>query len=255
MVIFTAITAKLLPIGNPYTINALDPRAAPSLSHLFGSDDLGRSQLTRAIYGARVSLSVGALVTVISALVGGCLGIVAGYFRGWTENLIMGACDILIAFPALILAFALTAVLGGTFENVVIIIALIAIPVFARVTRSQTLSLRNGEFVRASVALGAKTRRILAMEIAPNVLPTVVTYGIIVFAFAIVVEGALDFLGLGIPPPTPTWGGMIAAGQADIATSAYQSLIPAGVMFVTILSLNVVAEWLSGWFASRTGGR
>jgi peptide/nickel transport system permease protein len=254
VVILAAITAKILPIPSPYAINALDPRAAPSLSNLFGTDDLGRSELSRAIYGARVSLSVGALVTVISAVIGGGLGVVAGYFRGWTENLIMSACDILIAFPALILAFALTAVLGGTFQNVVIVITLIAIPVVARVTRSQTLSLRNREFVRASEALGARTRRILVLEIAPNVLPTVVTYGIIVFAFAIVIEGALDFLGLGIPPPTPTWGGMIAAGQVDIVTSPYQSLIPAAVMFVTILSLNVVAERLSAWFASRTGG-
>lgn len=254
IVVLAAVFAGLLPLHSPQAVDPVHARAPSSFAHLFGTDDLGRDLLARSIYGARISMSVGALVMIISCVIGGGLGVVAGYFRGWVENVVMGAGDALIAFPALILAFALSAFLGANFENVVAIIAILAIPVVARVTRSQTLSLRTREFVLAAEALGAKTKRILLLEIAPNVLPTLVTYGLIVFAFSIVVEGVLGFLGIGIPPPTPTWGGMIAAGQPEIATSPHQSLIPAAVMFTTILALNVVAEWLGGWF-ERSGSR
>lgn len=251
LLIGAAIFAGVLPLQDPQAPDPYAPRAGFSTAHLLGTDQLGRDLLSRAVHGARVSLLVAFSATALAALVGGLLGLIAGYVRGLTETLIMGLVDILLAFPALILALSLTSFLGASVQNVIIAIGVLAVPSFARVVRAQTLSLTTREFVRAARSLGASHTRILAFELTPNLLPAVFAYGLVVVAIAIVIEGTLSFLGLGVPAPTPSWGSMISAGTGDLASSPAISLVPAAVMFVSVLAINVVAEWLQQRYEPR----
>ena len=246
--IFVAIFANLLPIQNPMTTNLLSSYQAPSWVHWFGTDQLGRDQFARVVFGARVSLTVGFSATAIAAIIGGVGGLVGGYLRRATDTLIMGLMDVLLAFPAFVMALALTSFLGASIRNVIIAIAILAIPVFARLTRSLTLSLSQRDFVQVARTLGTPTWRILAFEIAPNLATTLIAFIPLVVAIAIVIEGSLSFLGVGVPPPTPTWGTMISQGQANFTSAPYMTLLPAAVMFVTILALNAVGRWLNSRF-------
>ena len=243
-----ALLANVLPIDDPLELDPDATRTGPSREHFLGADQLGRDLLAQIVHGARVSLLVGLAATGVAVLVGGSMGLVAGFLRGRVETLIMAVVDIMLSIPALILAIALTAFLGASLRNIILAIAILAVPAFARVSRAQTLSVSEREFVRAARSLGAGRARIVALEVTPNVAPSVLSYGLVIVAVAIVVEGALSFLGLGVPPPRPTWGGMIAAGKNDLSSSPHISLIPAGVMFLTILSLNVVGEKLARRF-------
>lgn len=244
MVVLAALLADLLPLPDPLAIGLGGSRQPPGSEFWFGTDRLGRDLFTRVVYGARISLVVGMLATLLGALIGTTLGLLAGYLRKGTETVIMGGIDLLLAFPALILALALTSFLGASVRNVIIAIGILTIPTFARIVRAQTLSLSRREFVRAARTLGATDRRILGVELLPNVLPTVLTYGLIVMAIAIVVEGALSFLGLGVPPPTPTWGGMIADGRGDLRVAPHMAMLPSAAMFLTVFSFNVLGERL-----------
>jgi len=248
---FGAIFADILPLDDPLAIDGAASRSGPSWDHLLGADQLGRDQLSRIVHGARVSLVVGFVATALAGLVGGTFGVVAGFFRGRVEALTMAIVDIMLSIPALILAITLTAFLGASLRNVIAAIAILAVPAFARMSRAQTLSIAEREFVRAARSLGVRRSRILLFEVTPNIAPSVLAYGLVIVALAIVVEGSLSFLGLGVPPPRPTWGGMISAGQSELNTAAHISLIPASVMFVTILSLNVVGEKLRRRFDVR----
>jgi peptide/nickel transport system permease protein len=244
--VLAAATAAVLPIADPLALHPSDAFAAPGRGHWFGADQLGRDQFSRVVYGARVSLTVGITASVLAAVVGGALGLISGYFGGFTENAIMGVVDILLAFPALILALSLTAFLGASVRNVITAIAVLAVPAFVRVTRSVTKSLATRDFVQAAQVLGGSHWRIITRELAPNVFPTVLAYTLVTIAIAMVVEGALSFLGLGVPPPDPTWGTMIAANKGQLATAPYLALIPAGVLLLTVLALNVLGERLQG---------
>lgn len=253
IVIFMAVFANVLPFDDPLE---LDPsptaaRSGFSSDHLLGADQLGRDLLSRVAHGARVSLLVGFVATGFAVAIGGTMGLVAGFFRGKVETLIMAAVDIMLSVPALILAIALTAFLGASLRNVILAIAILAVPAFARMSRAQALSVSEREFVRAARSLGARRSRILLFEVAPNIAPSILAYGLIIVAVAIVVEGSLSFLGLGVPPPDPTWGGMISAGKDDLGSSPHISLVPAAVMFVTILALNVAGEKLRRRFDVR----
>jgi len=241
-----AAFASVLPIADPLALHPSNGFAPPGPGHWFGTDQLGRDQFSRVIYGARVSLTVGLTASALAAVVGGTLGLVAGYSGRFTESAIMGVVDILLAFPALILALSLTAFLGASVRNVITAIAVLAVPAFARVTRSVTKSLATRDFVQAARVLGASHRRIIARELAPNVFPTVLAYTLVTIAIAMVVEGSLSFLGLGVPPPAPTWGTMIAANKGQLANAPYLALIPAGVLLLTVLALNVLGERLRG---------
>jgi peptide/nickel transport system permease protein len=251
LLVGAAIFAGLLPIPDPQAPDAFAPRSGITGAHLLGTDQLGRDTLSRVIYGARVSLVVASTATVLAAVVGSLMGLLAGYARGITETLIMGFVDIMLAFPALILALSLTSFLGASERNVIIAIAVLAVPSFARVVRAQTLSLTQREYVRAARSLGAGRVRILAFELTPNLMPAIFAYALVVVAIAIVIEGTLSFLGLGVPAPTPSWGGMIAAGTNDLATAPLICLVPAVVMFITVMAINIVAEWLQARFEPR----
>lgn len=250
-----AILADLLPLADPLRPNPRRAAAVPGFHHWFGTDALGRDMFARVVFGARTSLFVAFTSVVVAASIGCVLGFVAGYLRGRVTSVIMGVLDIMLAFPALILALALTTFLGPGAKNVVLAISFVAIPIFGRLARAQTLSYRQRDFVTASLASGASSARTLFVEIVPNVAPPIIAFALVFAAVAIVIEGGLSFLGLGVPPPNPSWGGMIAAGQARLDRAPHISLIPAVVMFVTVLSLNTVGETIRSYFHDADRGR
>jgi peptide/nickel transport system permease protein len=245
VVILAAALANVLPIQNPSAIHALASYQAPSAAHWFGTDQLGRDQFARVVYGARISLIVGFSATAIAALAGTALGLVGGYLQGVTDTVVMGLMDVLLAFPGIVVALALTSFLGPSVRNVILAIAVLSLPVFARLTRSVGLSLAQREFVQVARTLGTPAWRIITFELGPNVAGAVLAFVPVMVAVSILIEGTLSFLGIGVPPPTPTWGTMIAQGESVFATSSYMSLLPAAVMFLTILALNTVGRRLS----------
>lgn len=244
LIVLAAVLADVLPLLEPNALDATAGRQGPSAAHWLGADMLGRDILSRIVYGARTSLIVGVVATLLSGVVGLTLGLISGYFKSLTETLAMGAMDILLSFPALVLAIALTAVLGAGVGNVIVAIAILALPAFARISRAETLTYAGREFVKAARSLGAKHTRIILREITPNVLPTVAAYGFVIIAVAIVVEGSLSFLGLGVPVETPTWGGMIAHGRSVLEPHPHISFFPAAAMFLTVLALNTIGDKL-----------
>ncbi|MFL6792282.1 MAG: ABC transporter permease, partial [Bradyrhizobium sp.] len=196
-----AILADVLPLPSPTEMDMLERRASFSTLHWLGTDGLGRDELSRLIYGARISLVVGLCAPVIGLIIGGALGMLAGYFRGRFETLVVGSMDVLLAFPPLILTLAVTAYLGQSLLNLTCILSVLGIPAFMRVARASTLTLARREFVIAAQALGATHTRILLRELLPNVLLPLLAFFLLAVAVIIVVEGALSFLGLGVPPP------------------------------------------------------
>ena len=252
LVILAAIFASLLPLKNPDSLVAI-PRMGPSMHYPLGTDDLGRDVLSRVVYGARVSMIVGFSSIAFGLLVGGTLGLIAGYYKGRIGRIIMGCMDVLLAFPALVFALALISFLGQNLRNVVIAIGVLSVAPIARLIRASTLTFSEREFVVAARALGAKDFRIITREILPNVAVPTLSYSLVAVAVAIVAEGGLAFLGLSVRPPTPSWGGMINEGRTYLAHAAYMSLIPAGVLFVTVLAFNFVGDSLRSRFDPRRG--
>jgi peptide/nickel transport system permease protein len=209
IVVFSALAADLLPLGDPAKISLLQRRQPPSALHLFGTDHLGRDMLARVVYGTRASLSVGLISAFLGLLVGGALGLLAGYFRGRLETLTMATMDVLLAFPPIVLALAIIAYLGQSLVNLTLTLALLSVPAATRVARAATLAFSAREFVLAARALGASHVRVMLRELLPNVLLPLGVYSLIVVAVLIVGEGLLSFLGLGVPPPMPSWGSMM----------------------------------------------
>lgn len=217
-----------------------------------GTDTMGRDVISRLIYGARVSLAVGLLSPVAGFFLGGILGCLAGYFRGRLEALIVAAMDVILAFPGIVLLLAITFYLGPSLRNLVIALGFLTIPAFSRVARAKVLTLRDLEFVQAARLSGAGNLSILVREIIPNVMAPMAAYALLVVPFMIMAEGALSFLGLGVPAPTPSWGGMIAEGREVLEEAPHVSMIPAGAMFLTIMSLNLIGDHLRSLVERRT---
>ena len=251
-IIFLAIFADLLPLPDPKNPVAA-PRLGFSTSHLLGTDALGRDTLSRIIYGARVSIIVGFGSIFVGTVVGGFLGVVAGFFRGKSETFIMGLMDVLLAFPALVLALALVTFLGQSLNNVLLAISILAVAPIARLIRSATLAGSQREFVLAARSLGAKNFRIIVREILPVVILPVMSFSLIGVAVAVVAEGALAFLGLSVPAPTPTWGGMITDGRVYLQNDPWIAFIPSLVLFFTVLALNFAGDTLRTRFDVREG--
>jgi peptide/nickel transport system permease protein len=216
----------------------------------FGTDTMGRDMLSRIITGARVSLAVGLTAPLIGLTLGGLLGMVAGYFRGWAETIIVGMMDVILAFPGLVLLLAVGFYFGTDLWTLIPSLGFLAIPGFCRVSRAATLKLADREFVIAAKMIGDNNSAILAREILPIVAIPLCVYGLIIMALMIVVEGVLSFLGLSVPPPTPSWGGMIAEGREVLSEAPHVCLIPAAVLFLTVLSLNILGDTLRGWTRS-----
>jgi peptide/nickel transport system permease protein len=253
LIVLAAALADFLPIGSPTDMDMLARRALPSSQHLLGTDQLGRDELARLIYGARISLTVGLLAPVIGVTVGGCLGMLAGYFRGRFETLTVAGVDVLLAFPPLVFALAVTAYLGQSILNLTLVIGILGIPAFTRVARAVTLSLSEREFVTAARALGATHTRILLRELLPNVALPLLAFFLLGVAVTIVVEGALSFLGLGVPPPAPSWGSMIGEGRESLDLAPWLAFLPAGFMFATVLAFNIMGDTLRALTDPRPG--
>ena len=251
VLILAAAFADLLPLRDPAASDFARLKARPDAEFWFGTDVLGRDILARTIHGARVSLTVGFLAPIIGMVIGLALGMAAGYYRGRIESLIVGAIDVILAFPNIVLAMGVLFFAGADLINLIAVLAVISIPANTRIARASTLVYAQREFVTAAIAQGASNPRVIWNELLPNILLPQLAYVLSFMAIVIMIEGSLAFLGVGIPPPQPTWGGMIAAGFTDINTDPHIVFMPALVLFLTVLSLNMIGDRLRGKFTVR----
>ncbi|MBC7954947.1 MAG: ABC transporter permease [Cytophagales bacterium] len=242
LVLLGAALAHLLPLPEPTKMNLMARGQGMSTAHWLGTDGLGRDLLSRVVFGARVSVTVGLLAPLLATLLGGALGVMAGYWRGRFGKLSMGAMDVLLTFPPIVLMLVLTAYLGASLVNLTVVLAVLFLPVAARVARAVTLAVSQREFVTAARALGATDARIMLREIVPSVLLPMLSFFLFSVAVVIVLEGALSFLALGLPPPTPSWGSMIGEGRNLLESAPHVAFVPAMVMFITVLALNLIGD-------------
>lgn len=251
VVLICAVFANLLPVKDPLTPDVINKLALPGPDHWLGTDGLGRDTLARLVHGARVSVTISVTAVAIGMVVGGFLGIIAGFFRGKTETVLMTIINIILAFPALVLLLVLLAFVGRSLVVISLIVGFLSIPIYTRVARATTLAVAEREFVRASRTMGAKNSRVLAREILPNVVLPVAAFGLVAMGVVIVLEGTLAFLGLSVQQPAPTWGGMIFDGKRYLNEAPHVVLIPSIAMFLTVLSLNLVGDALRTRFDVR----
>jgi peptide/nickel transport system permease protein len=250
LLVAVAVAAPLIAPQNP-TRQSLRARlvgptleAADGRAHLLGTDHLGRDVLSRVIYGARVSLIVGFAAVLVGGIVGASLGITAGFRAGWLDSAIMTVADAQLAFPFILLAIGIIAVLGPSFPTLVAVIGLSGWVAYARILRAQVLALRSREFVEAIHVLGGSAARVMLRHIVPNVLSSLVVIATLELARAIVLEATLSFLGLGIQPPTPSWGGMVHEGREYLDSAWWISTAPGVVLMLTSLVVSRVGDWL-----------
>jgi peptide/nickel transport system permease protein len=244
LVIFAAIFAPLIAPYDPVEQDILSLLQGPTREHPLGTDELGRDTLSRVIYGSRVSLMVGIIAVGISLFIGTALGLIAGYGRGLIDTVIMQVMDGLLAFPALVLALAITAMLGPSLNNAMIAIGITGIPAFARLVRGQVLALRDLEYVQAARALGASHNQIVMKHILPNTTAPIIVQASIAIPAAILAEAGLSFLGLGIQPPTPSWGAMLNTARGYIQMTPWLAIVPGVAIFITVLAFNFLGDAL-----------
>jgi peptide/nickel transport system permease protein len=250
VLVVVAVAAPVIAPYDPIRQSLRGRLSAPTLAgadgkaHLIGTDHLGRDVLSRAIYGARVSLLVGLAAVVVGGIVGASLGLLAGFRGGWTDSIIMTLADAQLAFPFILLAIGIIAVLGPSFPTLIVVIGLSGWVTYARVLRSQVLVLRSREFVDAIHALGGSVARVIARHILPNVLSSLVVIATLELARAIVLEATLSFLGLGVQPPTPSWGGMVHEGREYLDSAWWISTAPGIVLMLTSIIVSRTGDWL-----------
>ena len=216
----------------------------PTLSHPFGTDELGRDVLSRVLVAARVSLEVGVVSVGLALAVGVLIGLLAGYYRGWVDNALMRCMDVLFAFPVLLLAVAIVAVLGPGLLTAMVAIGVVYAPIFARVTRASVLSVREQVFVSAAVSIGTSDARIMRRHVLPNITAPLIVQTSLSLAFAILSEAALSFLGLGVQPPAPSWGRMLYDGRGFVTDAWWLGVFPGAAIFLTVLAFNLVGDAL-----------
>ena len=250
--VLTAIFAPLIAPYDPAATNFDAVLQHPSSAHIMGTDDLGRDVFSRVVYGARASLEAGVLATLLALVVAVPLGLMAGYYRGWWDPVISRVSDVMLAFPFLIVAVGMAAIFGPSLRNVVVALGVTAVPWVVRVTRGEALALREQEFVRAAVANGAGDRTILARHLMPNMAGTLLVQATVWIPQAIIGEAVLSFLGLGVQPPTPSWGSMLSAAQPFISISAWLAIWPGLAIFLATLSFNLLGDGLRDILDPRT---
>ncbi len=244
ILVVAAIFGSLVAPHSPTDVSIDDRLQAPSVTHPFGTDELGRDVFSRVLVAARVSLEVGVIAVGISMIVGVLLGLIAGFYGKLIDDVIMRFMDMLFAFPAILLALAVLAILGEGRRNAMIAIGIVFTPIFARITRASVLTVREEVYVRAARSLGAGDLRILRLHILPNVMAPVIVQTSISLAFAILIEAALSFFGVGVQPPDPSWGRMLVEGRGFIQDAWWMALFPGLAIFFTVLAFNVVGDAL-----------
>jgi peptide/nickel transport system permease protein len=244
IVVAAAILAPLIAPHDPLDQDVLDRLKPPSAEHLLGTDYYGRDTFSRLLYGARVSLVIGIVSTLIAMAAGTLIGMLAGWRGGRFDTITMQIMDMLLAFPSLILGLIIVAMLGPSIENIIAAIALTSVPPFARIARAPTIAVKGRDFVEACRSLGFSDTRILSVHILPNIFPEILVMGSLWLANAIRTEASLAFIGLGLKPPTPTWGGMIREGFENILDSAWLAIAPGVAILIVIFALNLLGDGL-----------
>lgn len=244
LLVLAAVLGRALAPYAPNEVDVLGRLQPPSAEHWFGTDELGRDVLSRVVVAARVTLIVAVVSVGIALTVGVTLGLVAGFYGRWVDDVVMRAMDVLFAFPAILLAIAIVAVLGTGVINVMIAIGIVYTPIFARITRASVLSVREEVYVRAARSLGVGDVRLLRLHVLPNVLAPIIVQTSLSLAFAILSEAALSFLGLGVQPPDPSWGRMLFEGRGFVELAWWMGVFPGLAIFLAVLSFNVVGDAL-----------
>jgi peptide/nickel transport system permease protein len=256
IIVLAGIFAPWVAPYPPLQYHPANTAQGPSLAHLFGTDALGRDQLSRVIYGIRISLSVGIASIVIGGIIGTLLGLVAGYSRGWVDQVITILVDALLAFPPLLLPLSIAAALGPSALNLVIALAIARVPIYARLARGQALQVRSLDYITAARSVGTRTWRILRIHVLPNIMSPLLVQATISVSFAILDESALSFLGLGSQPPAPEWGQMISDAQTYLTGSdPWMLLGPALAIVVTVLALNLLGDAIRDRLDPRSATR
>jgi len=249
-VIFSAVFAPVISPHDPI-LQDVEKRLIPPVGqegadadYLLGTDHLGRDIVSRLIYGARISIVVSVSAVALSAVLGTLIGLFSGFYGGKVDNIFMRIADVQLAFPFILLAIAIIAVLGPDLQNIIITMAITGWVIYARVVRAEVLSLREKEFITSVKALGGSNGRIIFRHLFPNVVPPIIVIVTLEMARMIIMEAALSFLGLGIQPPTPTWGGMLADGRVYLVTSWWLATFPGLVIMLVVLGINLLGNWL-----------
>jgi peptide/nickel transport system permease protein len=259
VIIFLLIlTAVFAPYIAPYQPNKQNLRLSiqpPSRDHWLGTDDLGRDQLSRIIFGSRIALMVGVVAVTVSGLIGMFLGLLAGYFGGWTETIIMRLVDALMAFPPIVLMLSIAAVLGGGLTNVMIAVGIGMIPTYCRLMCAQILSIKENDHILAANTIGASHLRVMFVHLVPNAFPSLLILFTLNMGSAILMEASLSFLGIGINPPTATWGSLINTGYTYLLTNPALSLAPGVAILLVVLAFNMVGDGLRDALDPRLRGK
>ncbi|MEA2529933.1 MAG: peptide/nickel transport system permease protein [Thermomicrobiales bacterium] len=240
-----AVAAPMLDLADPIKTNPRQ-KTLPigSDGHLLGTDQVGRDILSRLIWGARTTLMLGVAAAAFSTIVGLIFGLMAGYFGGWTEAIIMRTVDVLLAFPAILLAIIIVAILGPSLRNALIAIAVLGVPFYIRLVRAEALRIRSTEFILAAQTIGAPHSRIVLRHVVPNVIAPIIVTSSIHIGYLILEAGGLSFLGLGAQPPSPEWGAMVASGRNQLMLAPHVVLIPSAAIFVVVLAFNLLGDGL-----------
>jgi peptide/nickel transport system permease protein len=253
VVAVVVLTAVFAPVISPFDPLAQDIgqrlrepgwQDPQGRTHLLGTDHLGRDILARIIYGSRIALLVGLAAVVISGLLGMAIGLIAGYFGGRVDDFFMRLADVQLAFPFILLAIAVIGVLGPSLRNIIIVIGVSSWVVYARVVRGEVLSIRERDFVQAAIALGSRDTHVVVRHVLPNTFTPWLVVATLDMARVIVIESALSFLGLGVQPPTPTWGGMLADGRVYLSTAWWLATFPGLAILITVLGINLFGDGL-----------
>ncbi|MDR2528951.1 MAG: ABC transporter permease [Synergistaceae bacterium] len=244
LLIVTAVFADKIAPYDYWSQDYMMIRKPPSIAHPLGTDEFGRDVLSRIIYGSRVSLQVGFIAVSISLLAGGAIGAVAGYFGGVTDNFLMRVMDVQLAIPTILLAIVISSALGPGLLNLMVAVGITHIPNFARLMRASVLSVKSMEYIEAARAMGASHARVILLYILPNSMAPIIVQATLSVANAILFAATLSFLGLGVQPPFPEWGGMLSAARPYLRSNAYLSIFPGLAIMITIVALNCIGDGL-----------
>lgn len=250
IVAFALLAPVLGFVNDPYDLT-LEIKKGPSGSFWFGTDNLSRDVFARVVWGARLSLLIAFVSTLIGTVIGGVMGLVSGYFKGWIDDVIGSAINILLSLPALMFAMLIVTVMEQSLRNVIIAVSILSIPAVARVARAQTIRFADREFVTAAKGMGARHLRIVFREILPNILPVMMSFAFLAFGIVVISEGALSYIGKSVPSPSITWGAIIASGKNHLEDAPHIIIFPALVLFLTLLAVNYIGDRL----LQRSGSR